>query len=258
MGVSSRQGLRHANQDELEIAVINTPFLSNYDDVLPFERETGVIVRFVDDHRDVLRADLAILGGSKSVLADLSWLKTRGIDQAIMRRSISKLPTLGICGGCQMLGKIIDDTQGIESSSPCKQQGLGLLELNTTYQTDKQTKQVAAELIEDSFLGPIGTQTSGYYIHSGRTNSAHPLLKLSDGTSHDGAIHSYFVVGTMIHGLFESKELRKATLKRLRQNNPYLSQANVDAEQPLDVFDQLADVVRQSLDLAQVYKIIGL
>src|SRR5690606_33295673 len=98
----SRRALR---PDQLDIVVVRLPRISNHDDALPLEHEPGVVVRFSDDPAALRAADLVILPGSKSTMADLAWLRATGLADALVARAATGAPLLGICGGCQMLGE---------------------------------------------------------------------------------------------------------------------------------------------------------
>ena len=115
-----------ASAMRLEIAVVRLPRISNFDDFQPLEHEPEVVVRYVETPRQLSDADLVILPGSKSTVADLAWLRASGIDRAVVERAHRGEPILGVCGGYQMLGQSIEDPHGVESperSTP----GLGLL-----------------------------------------------------------------------------------------------------------------------------------
>ena len=254
--VAKRQGLGFARKHEIEIAVINTPYLSNYDDVLPFEKESEVIVRFIDDPRDVLRSDLVIVGGSKSVISDFKWLIQNGFVQALQKRNQIHLPILGICGGCQMLGQIINDELQVENTPGVTQRALGLLDLTTKFQQTKITQQVQGKLLQNCFLGTKNTRLTGYYIHAGITTSDNPAIELEDG-KFDGSFSQEHLVGTMVHGLFDDDNLRKQTLYNLRNANVHSTKNQPEAAQ-FDTYDYLAETVKSHINLSKLYEIIGL
>lgn len=116
VSLEARLSRRRPSKQELDIVVVLVPRISNYDDVEALEHETGVVVRFVDQPGDIAGADLVILPGSKNTVADLAWLRASGLARAIETRAKEGQPLLGICGGCQMLGEVIDDPHGVESS----------------------------------------------------------------------------------------------------------------------------------------------
>jgi adenosylcobyric acid synthase len=95
--------------DVLDIAVIRLPRIANFDDLEPLGAEPGVAVRFVRDADDLGAPDLIVLPGSKSTVADLAWVRAVGLGAAVSARAARATPVLGLCGGCQMLGEIIED-----------------------------------------------------------------------------------------------------------------------------------------------------
>ncbi len=254
----------------VEIALVRTPFLSNVDDVLPFEGEPGVFVRIVERPEDLAAADLAILGGSKRTAADLAWLRERGFADALGARAARGAAVLGICGGCQMLGRRIEDPDGVESperSIP----GLGLLPLSTGFRREKRTAAVRARVGRATWLaGPelAGREVAGYEIHHGEgvaePGAARPFeivsrngepARAGDGAvSPDGA-----VVGTLIHGLLADEALRAALLGRLRARRGLPVPAGRTAPSPRgSEYDRLADAVSAALDLPLLRRIAGL
>jgi adenosylcobyric acid synthase len=146
--------------------------------------------------------DFIILPGSKNTIADLTWLRDVGLADWILARHRSGTRVIGICGGFQMLGGQIDDPTGIESevqSAP----GLGLIPLTTTLTRKKQTRAVRA-------VTPGGVTFSGYEIHVGVTTAAEAISATPFATLEDGTIDGFCrngVVGTYLHGAFESAEV---------------------------------------------------
>ena len=164
VSLESRAARCRPANDQLDIVVVRLPRISNYDDVEALEHEAGVVVRFVEQPDDVRGADLVILPGSKSTVADLAWLRASGVADAIEARTREGKPVLGICGGCQMLGEAIDDPFEMESSIS-HVRGLGLLSLRTRFEQKKMTAHVRAKLMTPSFL------TDGHQMNS--TNAVH-------------------------------------------------------------------------------------
>ncbi len=245
--------------DDIDIVVVHLPHVSNYDDVLPLEREPGVRVRFVQDAQHIKDADLVILPGSKSTVSDLAWLRDQGIADALLRRARQAKPILGICGGYQMLGKRIDDPDAVESATPSTP-GLALLELTTRFEPTKTTTQVVAATRDDSYLASDQPIT-GYEIHMGRTTTTGPSpfsltrrnddpLDVADGALSDNGA----VVGTMIHGILDNDGVRAGLLHHLR---PQRTHAPVTMHtQRRAAYDRLAASVRASIDMTAMDNII--
>ena len=116
VALDQRLDRSRASAARLEIAVVRLPRISNFDDFQPLEHEPEVVVRFVETPARLANADLVILPGSKSTVADLAWLRATGIDRAVAERARRGEPILGVCGGYQMLGQSIEDPHGVESS----------------------------------------------------------------------------------------------------------------------------------------------
>ncbi|XXY45207.1 cobyric acid synthase [Sorangium sp. So ce269] len=263
-----------AGPGQLDIAVVRLPRISNYDDVEPLEHERGVVVRFIERPDEIDGADLVVLPGTKSTMADLAWLRASGLAEAVAARARQGGWTLGICGGCQMLGGAIEDPEGVESAEPSAR-GLGLLEVWTRFERTKTTAQVRARLAGDSFLGAASApragegELTGYEIHMGqveRLGGARAAFAIGsrsgrDEAALDGAVSADgAVVGTMIHGIFENDGLRRSLLAALRARRGL--PAIVDREPAIpsrhDEYDRLATAVEESLDRALLDRIVGL
>ncbi len=262
-----------AGPGQLDIAVVGLPRISNYDDVEPLEHERDVVVRFIERPDEIGGADLVVLPGTKSTMADLAWLRASGLAEAVAARARQGGWTLGICGGCQMLGGAIEDPEGVESAEPAAR-GLGLLDVATRFERTKTTAQVRARLAGDSFLGAgdAGSagegELTGYEIHMGRvervggaraafaigSRSGRAEAALDGAVSADGA-----VVGTMIHGLFENDGLRRSLLAALRGRRGLPAPAGATAiPSRHEEYDRLATAVEASLDRALLDRIVGL
>jgi adenosylcobyric acid synthase len=189
--------------DVLQVAVVRLPWLSNFTDLDPVAAEPGLTVRFTASPADLLAADLAVVPGTKATVADLAWLRRMGLDRALVARASRGLPTLGICGGYQLLGKRLVDR--VESNAG-EVAGLGLLPVETVFEATKVLGNPAGSA---PWLG--GVAASGYEIHHGRTRvlGGEPVLDSDDG---DRGCRSGAVVGVAWHGIFESDAFRRAFL----------------------------------------------
>ena len=180
----------------LRIAVVRLPRISNFTDVDALAAEPGVLVRFATSPADLADADLVVLPGTRATVADLDWLRERGLAGAIAERARGGRPVLGICGGYQMLAAEIDDP--VESHrGPVD--GLGLLPARVRFGADKTLARPVGRA--------LGAQVSGYEIHHGITEltdpGAEPFL---DGCRRDA------VWGTSWHGALENDDFRRAFL----------------------------------------------
>jgi len=260
LSLDHRSARRRPAPGELDIAVVRLPRIANYDDVEPLEHEPGVTVRFVDRPGELAGADLAIVPGSKHTIADLAWLRATGLADVLTARARDGAPILGICGGCQMLGEIIEDPLGIESSEP-RATGLGLLPLATRFGPQKRTTQVTARAASPSFLtagDTLAVPITGYEIHMGAVAPTRPCpaafeiatRNATAADARDGAVAAGgAIVGTMLHGMFDSDALRGRTLAALRARRGLPAPANPGRIPTRHgEYDRLAAAVRDSLD----------
>lgn len=260
----SRRG--RAGRDEIEIAVVRLPRISNYDDLEPLEHEPGVVVRFVDQARELVGADLVVLPGSKSTAADLAWMRQTGIADAVVDRVARGEPVLGLCGGCEMLGREIHDPEGVESLHE-RAAGLGLLPLVTRFERTKVTAQVVARPAVASLLSSGVSPESdvrGYEIHMGRIELAagvspafyvvrrngQPAESVDGAVSADGT-----VVGTMLHGILEDDLVRASLLGTLRRRRGLDAPSESCAIPSKDgEYDRLAAMIRDHVDLGTLWR----
>ena len=271
VALEDRRIRRAAGPDQIDIAVIRLPRISNYDDFLALEHEDGIVVRFLEECGDLPTADLAIIPGSKSTVADLKWLAESGFARAIVARAREGGLVVGICGGCQMLGERIEDPYRIESdeTSTC---GLGLLPIVTHFAKTKLTAQVRARVEAPSILGVAeGTAEGifpGYEIHMGNVErvagaqapfriierNGAPVDALDGAISRDGT-----VVGTMLDGIFENDALRAGLLDALRRRKGLAARSETRPVARREAeYDRLASAVAASVDLRTLRKIAGL
>ena len=246
----------------VDIAVIRLPHIANYDDFDPLE-EAGCSVRYVTVLSELGNPDLIILPGTKSTIADLVYLRQQGLVQAILQQAKAGTPVIGICGGYQMLGKTINDPYQVESPEIVTA-GLGLLNVETSFSRAKTTTQVKAMVVADRglFAGLNGIEIIGYEIHMGQTRSQnHPpvfqiLAPQGEVNVSDGAVAADgLVFGSYVHGLFHNTRFTQALLNRLCQIRGK-SVAATSANNKDKQYDELAKLVRESLDMRQLYKIV--
>ncbi len=239
-----------ASSDGLKIIIPALPRLSNHTDFDPLQLHPQVDLQIIRKGQPIPAADLIILPGSKSVCADLAALKEQGWEQALQRHLRYGGKVLGICGGFQMLGQSIDDPDGIEGE-PGKTAGLGLLEMQTLLQSEKQLCNVAGRLLLED------TAISGYEIHAGHTQGValdRPLVDL--GATTDGAIsEDRQVIGTYLHGLFETQESCDSLLRWAGLTNPQSPDYHQQREQGID---RITDAVTAHLDLPALARLLAL
>lgn len=249
----------------LRIGVVAFPHLANFTDFDALAMEPSVALAFLERAEDVKFADLLILPGSKQTLHDLDWLEEKGFSSAIREyraRAARRAGIFGICGGMQMLGRVVEDPGGAESGGqPCSAGALGLLPIATVLNAEKVTRPVRGLVQPSQLFGQPVTERSfqGYEIHLGETiyeNPANPFSEItrrgSDTVLRDGAVSSDgFVMGTYVHGLFDDDAFRHSFLIGARTATglvPPRQVAFVSADRQRRI-DRLADHVRRALDM---------
>jgi adenosylcobyric acid synthase len=252
----------------VDIAVARLPRISNFDDFEPLVREPGVRVRFIRTPAELRAVDAIVLPGSKSTIADLQWLRERGLASAISAAASAGCPVIGICGGYQILGKAIRDPEGVESRVGTTA-GLGLLPVVTTFSATKTTARVRAEVTVTAgpFAGAAGSAVAAYEIHAGRTDGeggARPFVIVARRGAavreFDGATDAAgTVVGTYLHGLFGAGPLRRALLVHLATRKGGRPDDRWGAgEAAITRYDRLADIVDGAVDVRALGKLVRL
>ncbi|SEB78962.1 adenosylcobyric acid synthase (glutamine-hydrolysing) [Nocardioides exalbidus] len=220
----------------LRVAVVRLPRISNFTDVDALGIEPGVDVTFASDARALAGADLVVLPGTRATIEDLAWLRSRGMDRAVLDHAAAGKPVLGICGGFQMLGRRIVDPAGVEGAAGADVAGLGLLDVTTTFDADKVLRLPTGTA--------LGQPAHGYEIHHGR-------ITRHGGDEFLGGARAGSVFGTMWHGSLEGDELRGALLAEVSAaaGVPYEPSGvsfSVMRERRLDL---LGDLAEEHLDL---------
>ncbi|GAB2920580.1 cobyric acid synthase [Rhodococcus aerolatus] len=226
----------------LRVAAVRLPRISNSTDVEALAAEDGVAVRWATDPAELVGADLVVLPGSKSTVADLAWLRRTGLAGAVTAHAAAGRPVLGVCGGYQMLGRAILDE--VESGVGAVT-GLGLLDVDVRFEPAKVLARVHGRA--------DGHAVTGYEIHHGRVTRTGdpPLLTTADGAeegSRRGAVH-----GTHWHGLLANDAFRRRWLTEVAAaagRDGFVVAPDVDVTARRDAqLDLLADLVEAHLDL---------
>ncbi len=230
----------------LKIVVPRLGRIANFDDLDPLRQEPGIVLELVGPGQALPGdAGLVLLPGSKSTIADLAELRRRGWDVDILGHYRRGGHVLGICGGFQMLGRIIDNPDGIEGPAG-EVAGLGLLNVCTVLTGDKAVRPVSAVHC------PTGCPMTGYEIHLGTTTGTdcrRPFARIRDRD--DGAVSPCGrVAGTYIHGLFADDRFRHAFLADFDMRSDLAYEAEIDR-----TLDRLADHLEAALDLPDLVKI---
>ena len=255
----SRKPRRKDIQKDLDVAVIDLNKISNFTDIHSLKIQPDVSVRYVLTASELGTPDLLILPGSKNTNEDLAALRKNGLADAIMRAHRDGSRVVGICGGYQILGRMLHDPTGIES--PIKEQeGLGLLDPETTFNEEKTTTQAVAK--RNNYI------LKGYEIHMGTTKlgpNATPFstIKETNGQSEnreDGAINNDgTVIGTYLHGIFDNPYWTRHLLNRIRAAkgmaplvDTTVSISNYKDQQ----YEKLAQLFAQNVDMEKFDQIL--
>jgi adenosylcobyric acid synthase len=235
-----------AKSATLTIAVLRLPRIANFDDLDPLRLEPNVSVHFVQQGEAIPACDLVIIPGSKSTMADLAALRQNGwdIDLAAHHRRRGKI--LGLCGGYQMLGRMIHDPHGLEGKAGSIP-GLALLDVETTLEPEKRVTQTQAVHVASE------TAIAAYEIHLGKTTGsdcATPFATVNGKL--EGAISKDCrVIGTYLHGCFTSDAFRHAFLKSLGQPaSDFAYDATIEA-----TLDKLGEHLAKHLDFNHILEL---
>lgn len=249
------------NKSAIDIAVIKLPHISNFTDFDALKIEEDISVRFISKPEEFGKPDVLIIPGSKNTIDDLLHVRNIKLENSIKEFAKSGGLTIGICGGYQMLGKTIKDPYGIESSLT-EIQGMDLLDIDTILEKEKVTTKIKGKNLKN------GYDIYGYEIHMGICeygSTAVPLFEINEKNQEkvqqkDGAIGiNENVLGTYIHGIFDSVNFRQTVLNNIRKEKGLKEKISPVYENVRErELDKLADIVRKNIDMEKIYKIIGI
>jgi adenosylcobyric acid synthase len=231
-------------EGKFRVLLPSYPRMSNHTDFDPLRFHPDVDVRFVRAGEPIPGGDLIVLPGSKNTRADLEWLRTHGWEPAIQRHLRYGGKVIGICGGFQMLGRFVDDPDGVEAVAG-RSQGLDLLDLETVLTREKRLARVSGHCIFAS--AAVGALVSGYEIHMGVSSGAamgHPAFEI-DGRGEGAVSLDGQILGTYLHGLFDESTACSALLRwaGLRSDHEVDSRALREAS-----LNRIADAAAPLLD----------
>ncbi|SFI06062.1 MULTISPECIES: cobyric acid synthase [unclassified Pseudomonas] len=235
----------------LKVVVPVLPRISNHTDFDPLRLHPQVDLQFIGPGQPIPAADLIILPGSKSVRSDLAYLRANGWDAAVARHLRYGGKVLGICGGLQMLGEQVHDPLGLEGPAGSSD-GLGLLAFGTTLEEEKQLRNVRGRLLLEN------AEVSGYEIHAGVTCGdalSNAAVLLEDGRSDGAQSADGQILGTYLHGLFESPAACSALLRWAGLQD--VREVDYHALRERDI-ERLADLVENHLDTELLRKLCGI
>ena len=248
-----RRALKPTGKDTVNIAVIKLPAISNFTDLEIFESEPDVVVNFLF-HPDEMSMsyDCLIIPGTKNAMEDALWMQQTEWSGKVREFYLKGGRVIGICGGYQLLGRVIHDRLGVESARK-EVEGIGLLPVATELAGDKVVRKVTGVCLVNK------EDVEGYEIHMGRTqpvcDKGMPFLRLytsrRDNGWNDGWImEDLRVAGTYLHGLFDSPGFREAFLNRIREEKG-LQMRHSEGERAARFreYDRLADHFEAHCDI---------
>lgn len=252
----------HRGEKHITVGVVRLPHISNFTDFTPFEMEDDVELRYLKSHHEMDGVDMIIIPGSKNTIEDMVFLKEMGMAEKIQKLHEKKVPVFGICGGYQILGKRITDSNNNESAVETIE-GLGLVDAETVITEKKRTVQVTGEL-QGSFQGKkLDAKVEGYEIHMGVTKFAEeyqPLVRLENGDEDGICKEDGLVMGTYLHGIFDNVEPRKTILDAIRREKG-IEEGTVEesfAEFKERQYDELTALMETHLDVEKILDIMGI
>lgn len=275
----------------VDIAVIRFPRIANFTDFNVLSAIPCVRVRYVARPSELGAPDLVVLPGTKNTISDLLWLRSSGLEAAVLKLASRRVPIWGICGGFQMLGEEVIDEAGAEGASVHRAAGLGLLPLTTWFEAEKVRTQVTGSLGElDGPLSALsGKCLTGYEIHMGRTaisggrgpedtgrlvdyraepEICRPMAYLLETQSDSKQVKTDGwnrgnVYGSYVHGIFDDPGIARSLTEALLAKKGLCADLAGTADFDYAAFKEmqftaLAKGLRESLDMDRIYEIMGI
>ena len=238
-----QRGWSGATNGAIKIAVPRLSRISNFDDLDPLAAEADVSVVIVNPGEVIPGdADLVLIPGSKATLSDLKDFRAEGWDIDILSHHRRGGMVIGICGGYQMLGRRVEDPDGIEGP-PGGADGLGLLDISTVISGDKALRKVSG--VEAG----SGAAISGYEMHMGDTigpDTNRPWLTLDPDRADGACSVCGRIKGAYVHGLFSSDPFRSSFLSALHTDRT----SNISYEAGVEAaLDDVAEALESYLDV---------
>ena len=253
----------------IEIAVIQLPRIANFTDVNALLEAPDVRVRYVKKGEKIGNPELIVIPGTKNSIRDLVYLHEEGYCDELKELAEKGKWIVGICGGYQMLGKWLHDPHGTEAGIGSVE-GLGLLDIKTTFLPEKITHQVQAKFWSgDRWKEIAHIPIKGYEIHKGITElgpAAKPLINIYlrsgkevnffDGT----ATANGKIFGTHLHGLFDNSKFLYTLINSIRKekNLELLQEKDFEVCRREEAYTKTAANVRKHLGMEKLYAIMGL
>lgn len=232
----------------INISIIKTKKMSNFTDFHIFKQFDDVRVKYIDNKDELGEEDIIILPGSKNTINDLIILKQNGIFDKINELKANGKIVVGICGGMQMLGRKIYDPLKLEGEIT-EIDAFNFLDYETSFEEIKKTVQVEKIVrVKNGILKELnGMKIKGYEIHQGVSSTQEDIICRDN------------VFATYIHGIFDNSEFTNKFLNIIRKekNMPIIEEVEDFLEFKEKQYDKLADLMRKSLDIKEIYKILS-
>lgn len=242
----------------INISVIKLKHISNFTDIDALRMVEDINIKYINSVDEMGEEDIIIIPGTKNTIDDLKELKDNGIATEIIKASKNGKVIIGICGGFQMLGEKIKDPYGIESEIK-EIPGLGLLELETVMEKEKNTTQYEGKLSNCTGLleGLEGEKIKGYEIHQGVTFGNES--KVNDEDRIVTVVKGENIFATYLHGIFENEKITRNILNRVRAKKGIeLQMKGITFDEYREQqLDKLEKIFRENVDIDKIYEILG-
>ena len=253
--------LKNNTKGLIDIAVIRLPRISNFTDFAVFEYYDEVKVRYINNIADFGEPDLLIIPGTKNTIDDMRYIRSSGLITKIMQYAETGKGIIGVCGGYQMLTSIIKDPDNMEAGGYV--QGLNLIKAETVFEKEKIRTVIQGKFnnITCYFSFLNGAEFSGYEIHMGKTyadNRNISEIKDTNGNIKNDGLSVDNILGTYIHGIFDSSDVAKRIIDKLMQEKGIENQAeekNINELRNKE-YDKLADMLMKNLNISKIYEIM--
>ena len=253
--------LKNNTKGLIDIAVIRLHRISNFTDFAVFEYYDEVKVRYINNIADFGEPDLLIIPGTKNTIDDMRYIRSSGLITKIMQYAETGKGIIGVCGGYQMLTSIIKDPDNMEAGGYV--QGLNLIKAETVFEKEKIRTVIQGKFnnITGYFSFLNGAEFSGYEIHMGKTyadNRNISEIKDTNGNIKNDGLSVDNILGTYIHGIFDSSDVAKRIIDKLMQEKGIENQAeekNINELRNKE-YDKLADMLMKNLNISKIYEIM--
>ncbi|MDR1690444.1 MAG: cobyric acid synthase [Candidatus Methanoplasma sp.] len=249
------RGIKTRGDGKMKISVIKLPKIANFTDFDPLLME-DVTLKYVTEPEELKDSDAIIIPGTKNTINDFLWMKEKGLDQAIAGQK-GKVPILGICGGYQMMGRLLDDPEGVGNQYKGSIEGFGFFNNSTRWEKGK--KKIAQD---DGALIMTGEPVTGYETHAGMTEvNEKPLfdIKRHPSNENEGSFREEeLLFGTYIHGVFDRPAFRRFFLSYVEGGKDVASRSGMrDYDDLLEEnIERLASAFENNMNMEKLMNIV--